>query len=76
MMSSNSNTSCGLESILAQANTLCDVMENAAEKTAAAAGNRRRRVSSSALYEVRRTEINEVCYLFVPDEYVSSPVLV
>lgn len=33
--------------------------------------NRRRRISSSALYEVHRKDLNDVCYLFVPDEYVS-----
>ena len=32
---------------------------------------RSRRVSSSALYEVWRKDLNDVCYLFVPDEYVS-----
>lgn len=32
---------------------------------------RTRRVSSSALYEVWRKDQKDVCYLYVPDEYVS-----
>lgn len=34
--------------------------------------SRQRRISSSALYEVHRKDLNDVCYLFVPDEYVSQ----
>lgn len=35
---------------------------------------RSRKISSSALYEVWRKDQKDVCYLFVPDEYVSCKI--
>jgi hypothetical protein len=67
-----STTSCGLEAKMAQA-LLSNNYSTAGSSSSA--GMRTRRVSSSALYEVRRKEQNDVCYLFVPDEYVSGIVI-
>ncbi len=38
------------------------------------APKRSRKISSSALYEVWRKDQKDVCYLFVPDEYVSCKI--
>lgn len=37
---------------------------------------RTRKISSSALYEVWRKDQKDVCYLFVPDEYVSCKITI
>ena len=66
-----SNTSCGLQAKMAQAN-LSNISSVGNSENS---GRRTRRVSSPALYEVWRKEKNDVCYLFVPDEYVSGLIL-
>lgn len=67
--SANIISNCGEMNIIAS--PVLDGGDKIPDSVPPVQNNRRRRISSSALYEVHRKDLNDVCYLFVPDEYVS-----